>query len=126
MNSSTVESSNSTLTPVVEVSSFDIQPLLELIIIVLIIIIFGMILWGYIYTCTNPNTAPIRCNRVFVKLRDLGACYKSFPSNNDVESNLLPIHTCACASSDERALHHQYCPENSDRIEYLDMAETPL
>ena len=126
MDATTVEPSNSTLTPAVEVSSFDIQPLLELIIIVLIIIIFGMILWGYIYTCTNPNTAPIGCNRLFVKIRDLSACYKPFPSNSDVESNLLPIHTCACASSDVRPSHHHYCPENSELIEHINMANTPL
>ena len=126
MDATTVEPSNSTLTPAVEVSSFDIQPLLELIIIVLIIIIFGMILWGYIYTCTNPNTAPIGCNRLFVKIRDLSAYYKPFPSNTDVESNLLPIHPCACASSDVRPSHYQYCPEDTEHIEHIDMAEAPL
>lgn len=111
------------LTPAVQVSSSDIQPLVELVIIILIIIVFGIILWGYIYTCTNPNTAPIGCNRLFVKIRDLSASYKPFPSHSEDESNLLPIHTCACASSDVRPSHHQYCPEH---IKLIDMAETPL
>ena len=109
MNVTSRELSNSALNSNITDGTTSMQLLYEFLVIILIIIIFGIFLWGYIYVCTHPNTVSMGSNQLWVRIRDICACYKPFPSSSTSEINLLPIPTCTCVPNDR---HH--CLDNQE------------